>query len=147
MDEQRKRNIKSIPLILAFTVLVVAGQLLLKHGLSSYEIFGLGELMRNIIKIVFSPYVFAGLALYVVSTGIWLVVLSRTSLSFAYPFISISYVLIVITSRIFFNELIDTYKVIAIVLIISGVFMLSQSRTTKRVNAGEQLDSDTVQGV
>jgi multidrug transporter EmrE-like cation transporter len=147
MDEQRKRNIKSIPLILAFTVLVVAGQLLLKHGLSSYEIFGLGELMRNIIKIVFSPYVFAGLALYVVSTGIWLVVLSRTSLSFAYPFISISYVLIVITSRIFFNELIDTYKVIAIVLIISGVFMLSQSRTTKRINAGEQLDSDTGPGV
>lgn len=147
MDEQRKRNIKSIPLILVFTVLVVAGQLLLKHGLSSYQIFGLGELMRNIIKIVFSPYVFAGLALYVVSTGIWLVVLSRTSLSFAYPFISISYVLIVITSRIFFNELIDTYKVIAIVLIISGVFMLSQSRTTKRINAGEQLDSDTVPGV
>lgn len=147
MDEQRKRNIKSIPLILVFTVLVVIGQLLLKHGLSSYEISGLGELMRNIIKIVFSPYVFTGLALYVVSTGIWLVVLSRTSLSFAYPFISISYVLIVITSRIFFNELIDTYKIIAIVLIISGVFMLSQSRTTKQISAGEQDDHHTVPGV
>ena len=147
MDEQRKRNIKSIPLILVFTVLVVTGQLLLKHGLSSYQIFGLGELMRNIIKIVFSPYVFAGLAIYVVSTGIWLVVLSRTSLSFAYPFISLSYVFIVITSRIFFNELIDTYKVIAIVLIISGVLMLSQSRTTKRINPGEQDKSESVPGV
>jgi multidrug transporter EmrE-like cation transporter len=147
MDEQRKRNIKSIPLILVFTVLVVAGQLLLKHGLSNYQIFGLGELMRNIIKIVFSPYVFAGLALYVVSTGIWLVVLSRTSLSFAYPFISISYVLIIITSRIFFNELIDTYKVVAIILIISGVFMLSQSRSTKQINSGEQENPYIVPGV
>jgi drug/metabolite transporter (DMT)-like permease len=131
MDEQRERNIKAIPMILVFTVLVVAGQLLLKHGLSNFVVDGLGELMKQIFAIIFNPFVFIGLALYVVSTGVWLIVLSRTSLSFCYPFISISYILIIITSRIFFNEIIDLYKVIAIVLIIAGVIMLSMSRTEK----------------
>ncbi|MCD6218079.1 multidrug resistance protein [bacterium] len=131
MDEQRERNIKAIPMILVFTVLVVAGQLLLKYGLSNFVVDGLGELMKQIFAIIFNPFVFIGLALYVVSTGVWLIVLSRTSLSFCYPFISISYILIIITSRIFFNEIIDLYKVIAIVLIIAGVFMLSMSRTEK----------------
>lgn len=133
MDEQRERNIKSIPLILVFTVLVVAGQLLLKHGLSDFVVDDLGELMKQIFSIIFNPFVFAGLCLYVVSTGIWLIVLSRTSLSFAYPFISISYILIIITSKIFFNEIIDLYKIIAITLIIGGVVMLSMSRTEKEI--------------
>ncbi|MFH1514366.1 MAG: hypothetical protein ABIG42_02785 [bacterium] len=130
MDDQRQRNIQSIPMILAFTVLVVAGQLLLKNGLSNFVVDGLGDLMSQIVAVVFNPYVFSGLVLYVFSTGIWLIVLSRTSLSFCYPFISISYVLIIITSRIFFHEIIDIYKIIAIVLIISGVIMLSMSKTS-----------------
>ena len=131
MDDQTKRNIQSIPLILAFTVLVVTGQLLLKNGLSGFTVDGLGDLMSQIVTVVFNPFVFSGLALYVVSTGIWLIVLSRTSLSFAYPFISISYVLIIITSRIFFHEIIDIYKIIAIILIIAGVIMLSMSKASR----------------
>lgn len=128
-------------MILVFTVLVVAGQLLLKHGLSNFVVDGLGELMKQIFVIIFNPFVFAGLALYVVSTGVWLIVLSRTSLSFCYPFISISYILIIITSRIFFNEIIDLYKIIAIVLIIAGVIMLSLSRTGEKVSIKEATDS------
>jgi len=123
----------AIPWILAFTVLVVAGQLLLKSGLSTFgEINSLGVLMSKILIIVFNRYVFLGLVLYVFSTGLWLIILSRTSLSFCYPFISISYVLIIITSRIFFREIIDIYKVFAILLIIAGVIMLSLSRTGKK---------------
>jgi drug/metabolite transporter (DMT)-like permease len=132
MDDERRRNAAAIPWILAFTVLVVAGQLLLKSGLSTFgEINSLGALMSRILVIVIHPYVFLGLALYVFSTGLWLIILSRTSLSFCYPFISISYVLIIITSRIFFREIIDFYKVTAIILIIVGVIMLSLSRTGK----------------
>ena len=128
-------------MILVFTVLVVAGQLLLKNGLSNFVVDGLGELMKQIFAIIFNPFVFVGLALYVVSTGVWLIVLSRTSLSFCYPFISISYILIIITSRIFFNEIIDLYKVIAIVLIIAGVIMLSMSRTGDRESLKKAVDS------
>ncbi len=128
-------------MILVFTVLVVAGQLLLKHGLSNFVVDDLGELMKQIFAIVFNPFVFVGLALYVVSTGVWLIVLSRTSLSFCYPFISISYIMIIITSRIFFNEIIDLYKVIAIVLIIAGVIMLSMSRTGESTSLKKATDS------
>jgi len=133
MDDERQRNAMAIPWILAFTVLVVAGQLLLKSGLSTFgEINSLGVLMSKILVIVFNRYVFLGLVLYVFSTGLWLIILSRTSLSFCYPFISISYILIIITSRFFFREIIDIYKVFAILLIIAGVIMLSLSRTGKK---------------
>lgn len=135
MDDERRENIKTIPWILAFTILVVAGQLFLKSGLSNFgEINSFGLLMSKILFIIFNPHVFLGLVLYVFSSALWLIILSRTSLSFCYPFISISYVLIVITSRIFFNETIDLYKIFAIILIIAGVIMLSFSRTGKKLS-------------
>ena len=42
------------------------------------------------------PFVWGGLLLFGISAIVWLVVLSRASLSFAYPFASLTYVLILL---------------------------------------------------
>jgi drug/metabolite transporter (DMT)-like permease len=132
IDKEREKNRKAIPLILLFSVLVVIGQNLMKTGMDKAVDFNnLSQLMNNIIPVLLNPYVMSGLTLYVFSTGIWLIILSRTSLSFCYPFISVSYVLIVISARIFQGEDIDLYKSAGVTLIIAGVIMLSLSRTGK----------------
>ena len=125
---QNNPNAAVIPLILCTTFLAVGGQLSLKHGMA-----GLGEmgsaltLIKSIPKLITNVYVLAGLGLYVFSTLLWMVVLKKADLSFCYPFISLSYVFVIIASRIVFREWIDIYKVLAIILIVGGVVVLSMS--------------------
>ena len=121
-------NTSAIPMILVTTFLAVGGQLSLKHGMTSIgKMSGFKILLKSIAKVGSNFWVIFGLALYVFSTLLWMMILSKTPLSFCYPFISLSYVFVIIASRIFFRERIDYFKVLAIVLIVSGVVLLSMS--------------------
>lgn len=125
---QNNPNVQVIPLILTTTFLAVAGQLCLKHGMTRLgEMKSAARLVQNIPELFKSVWVLIGLIAYIVSTLIWMVVLKLADLSFAYPFISLSYVFVIIASRIVFRENIDFYKIIAILFIISGVLVLSMS--------------------
>jgi drug/metabolite transporter (DMT)-like permease len=124
-------NTPVIPLILATTFLAVGGQLCLKHGMVNLgEMGGFKVLIRSIPRIFSNIWVLTGLGLYIFSTLLWMMILTRTPLSFCYPFISLSYVFVIIASRIIFREMIDAFKILAIVLIVSGVVLLSMSGST-----------------
>jgi len=87
---------KFIPLIL-FTVLTNFGsQIMLKHGMTSMDKleFSPSTLVSTIFSVVFNPWVFAGLLMMVISMGSHLVVLSKVEISFAYPFLGLSFVLV-----------------------------------------------------
>lgn len=123
-------NTSAIPLIFVTTFLAVGGQLSLKHGMTSIgNISNMKVFVKNIAKVGTNIWVISGLALYVFSTLLWMMILTKTPLSFCYPFISLSYVFVIIASRIFFRERIDHFKVLAIILIISGVILLSMSNS------------------
>ena len=121
-------NIDMVPMILITTFLAVGGQLCLKHGMTALgEIGGFKMLIQSLPKVAKNLWIILGLGLYVFSTLLWMMILTKTPLSFCYPFISLSYVFVIIASRIVFKERIDIYKILAIVLIIGGVVMLSMS--------------------
>ena len=44
------------------------------------------SVIGDLLKMVFQPLVFSGLVLYVISTLLWLLAFSKTTLTFAYPF-------------------------------------------------------------
>ena len=81
---------KYIPFIL-FTVLTNAlAQVSLKYGmvqLGSLNFAGVNPIIK-LLQIVFSPFVFIGLCIFVISMASHLFVLSKVELSFAYPFLS-----------------------------------------------------------
>jgi multidrug transporter EmrE-like cation transporter len=121
-------NAKVIPLILVTTFLAVGGQLSLKHGMANLgEMSSAVSLIKSIPRLIVNIWVLIGLGLYVFSTLLWMIVLKKADLSFCYPFISLSYVFVIIASRLIFRERIDFFKVIAIALIVSGVIVLSMS--------------------
>ncbi len=123
-------NTAIIPLILVTTFLAVGGQLCLKQGMTALgELGGFKLLIKSVPKIATNIWVLLGLGLYVFSTLIWMMILTKTPLSFCYPFISLSYVFVIVASRIIFKERIDGYKIMAILLIVGGVVMLSMSRS------------------
>ncbi len=145
-EDQRVKNLKSIPLIIFAVTMMVTGQILEKKGIGVVK-DAAGEdftFFANIFAIIFNPYVLVGIVVYVVSAVVWLMILSKADLSFAYPFLAISYVAIIIVSPIALpgEPWPDFWKVLAVLLIISGVLAMAQGervreRKTKTGRTGE----------
>jgi len=106
-----------------------AGQILLKKGMSSMGplTFSLNRLVPLIWQIATNPYVVFGLMIYVGGTLFWLMALSRVDLSFAYPFASLSYLVLLFASWRLFNEDLSTLRVLGTMVILVGVFLISRS--------------------
>ncbi len=105
------------------------GQILLKKGMSSMGPLTLSlEKAPSILwKMGTNPYVFVGLGIYVMGTVFWLAALSRVDLSYAYPFASLSYVVMLIGSWLVFDENISLLRITGSVVIIIGVLLISRS--------------------
>lgn len=105
------------------------GQILLKKGMNS-----IGEItlsLQNIVNVIWkmltNPYVFIGLVIYVLSVIFWLAALSRVELSYAYPFASLSYVIMFLASWLLLNETITPMRILGTLVVGIGVFLISRS--------------------
>jgi multidrug transporter EmrE-like cation transporter len=120
---------KYIPLILAVVVTNAMSQMLLKQGMNTIGNFSFegASLVRMLPVVAFNPYVVGGLAVLVFSMGLHLMALSRVELSFAYPFLSVSYVLVLLAGYIWFGEAINASRVLGVALICLGTFFVARS--------------------
>jgi len=125
------KNIKKVKkmdvliLILTCVIIGVFGQLFMKRGMNSIGNIDLKELFSpRIFSIVFQRYVFLGITLYILASIIWLAVLSKAELSFAYPLIGIGYIFTSILAWLFFGEKLTLIRVLGILLICSGVYLI-----------------------
>jgi drug/metabolite transporter (DMT)-like permease len=121
-----------IVLILFSVSLAAIAQLALKHGMNlvnddlAPERFSLnGSSMRAIVA---QPYVWGGLLLFGLSALVWLVVLSRASLSFAYPFAALTYVLILLFDQFVLNETVPPLRWAGVAFIGIGIVLVSQTQ-------------------
>ncbi|NWF93246.1 MAG: EamA family transporter [Syntrophaceae bacterium] len=121
--------VKYIPLILTGVLLNAFAQVLLKKGMLSigYFEFQFQNFFPIVKKVAINLYVLSGLASYVVSVMIWLLVLARVEVSYAYPFLSVGYVVVTLMGYLIFQESLSWMRVIGIAVIIAGVFLLSRS--------------------
>lgn len=102
-------------------VLLVAGQILFKLGLDK-----VGALtFHNLYAAFLSPYIWAGLALYVVATLFWFAVLSRAQLNVVYPLQSVSYILALLGSIAVFHEQVSPIRWLGVLVILMGVVLVS----------------------
>ena len=115
-----------ILLIISIT-LAVTGQLLMKYGMNSIGQFPASEFFSRIFTILLNPFVFAGLSLFVISAGFWIIVLSRFDLSMVYPMVACGYVIAAIASIFLFGEVISPIRWAGIVTIVVGVILISRS--------------------
>ena len=105
------------------------GQLLLKKGMNSMGpvTLSLNQLPSVLWQMVTNPNVFFGLAIYLVGTIFWLAALSRVDLSFAYPFASFNYVIMLVASWMMFDEKITVSRLLGTVVIGIGVVLISRN--------------------
>jgi drug/metabolite transporter (DMT)-like permease len=120
-----------IAMILLSVGLAAVAQLMLKTGMNHVNdvlrpaTFGLdGASMKALVA---QPYVWGGLALFGLSALVWLVVLSRASLSFAYPFAALTYVLILLFDRFVLEETVPPLRWAGVGFIAVGIFLISRT--------------------
>lgn len=77
--------------------------------------------------IVTNPWFILGMSCYAVSIGAWLIVLSRTEVSAAYPLLSIGYVITAIAGALFLGEHVSLVRIGGIGLICCGITLIAQS--------------------
>jgi drug/metabolite transporter (DMT)-like permease len=116
-------------LTLFFTVFAtVCGQLLTKKGMlfagslptKSREIIIF--IIKNMITNV---YIIFGLLLAVLSTISWMLTLSKLKLSFAYPFMSLSFPLILFFSSILLGETVSPLRWLGICVVMIGLIIVA----------------------
>jgi drug/metabolite transporter (DMT)-like permease len=120
-----------IGMILVSVALAAVAQLTLKAGMNHVNAelapatFSLnGESLKALVA---QPYVWAGLALFGVSALVWLVVLSRASLSFAYPFAALTYVLILLFDHFVLDEQVPALRWAGVGFIVTGIVLISRT--------------------
>jgi len=105
------------------------GQLMLKKGMSSTGplTLSLNQFGSILGRMATNPYVVAGLSIYALSTLFWLLALSRVDLSFAYPFASLSYLVMLFAAWQLFKEDISILRLAGTLVICIGVIIISRS--------------------
>jgi len=135
MKPQRATVEARNPMDLAIVYILISvlggavGQLLLKRGMTLLGplTLSLNEFGSILIGMITNPFVVGGLFVYVCSTLFWLVALSRVDLSYAYPFASLSYVIMLVVSWRLFDEDISLLRLLGTATIAVGVLLVSRS--------------------
>src|SRR5665213_554409 len=109
---------RSLLMILVFTLLSAAAQVLLKFGTVQLKLHPtLAGLLTNFPLI-------GGMALYGIGAALMVLALRHGELSVLYPLISLSYVWVAILSVVVFGEVMNPYKIGGICAIMAGVGVL-----------------------
>lgn len=122
-------------LILLSVLLAATAQLTLKHGMTQVTGRGAAPLdlkspVAAFRRIAANAAVWVGLGTFVVSAAVWLLVLSRVSLSFAYPFVSLTYVLILVFDRLILHESVSGLRWAGVAFIVAGILLVSRTHQT-----------------
>lgn len=131
--KKEKRNNLTLPIFLLIVLTDIgetAAEIFMKKGLNNIGIASVtfGNVLEFASRNIVSPYIWAGAAIYVVSFMVWVAILSRLDLSIAFPIGSTSYIFVPIMATIFLGEKVSLLRWAGILLIVSGIHVLSRSK-------------------
>jgi uncharacterized membrane protein len=114
--------------ILLTVLLTAYGQVVLKWRMNALGELPapLGEKFLFLVKIIFDPFIFSSFFAAFLASLTWMAALSKFALSFAYPFMSLAFLVVLVCSYFFLHESITVQKVIGMVLIVAGLIIASR---------------------
>jgi len=114
--------------VLATVALTVYGQLAFKWRIDESGDFPAktGDRLEFAARFLIDPWVISVFAAALLASATWAAALSRFELSFAYPFMALSFVLVLLLSAFLFTEAVTAPKLIGVTLIVAGIAIGSQ---------------------
>jgi undecaprenyl phosphate-alpha-L-ara4N flippase subunit ArnE len=130
--ERTRRKPVLILFIIISVLLAATAQLTLKYGVDRVtkgEHSGIvfSEPATSALRVAREPFVWLGLVLFGISAAVWIVVLSRVSLSFAYPFAALTYIIIVLFDKLILKVPVPGLRWAGVLLIATGIVLVSRT--------------------
>jgi drug/metabolite transporter (DMT)-like permease len=123
-------NLTTFGFIISGVLLNAVAQVLLKAGtnaLGGAIHLTMSNWFETFIKVATQPPILGGLACYALSLVVWIMGLSRTDVTIAYPMLSLGYVVAAIGAWLFLGEVVSPQRLLAIAVIMVGVALLARS--------------------
>lgn len=122
-------NFGTLFLILGSVAMATSAQFLLKVGMSHAAVRSAveGRHWANLVQqLAVNPWVVTGLTLYVLGAAVWLLVLAKVELSFAYPFVGLGFVVTMLVGWCFLNDAMNVQRVVGTLMITAGVVLVAR---------------------
>ncbi len=123
-------NLTTFAFIISGVLLNACAQVLLKAGtnaLGGAIHLTVSNAFETFIRVASQLPILAGLACYALSLVVWIMGLSRTDVTIAYPMLSLGYVVAALGAWMFLGETISPQRLLAIAVIMVGVVLLARS--------------------
>ena len=123
-------NLTTFAFIITGVLLNACAQLLLKAGTNAIGgaiHLTAGNAVQTFVKVITQAPILGGLACYGISLVVWIIGLSRTDVTIAYPMLSLGYVVSAFGAWMFLGEVIPPARLVAIGLIMIGVVLLART--------------------
>ena len=130
----------TIALMVFISILVVAGQTLLKVHFGRHPLpvpLGLRQVGPVLRWAVCDPYIWLMGVCVVLSGGTWVYVINKVPLSYAYPMASFVYIFMMLAARLLFHEPVTWNKILGTLVICGGVALLSIGHATSLRSANQ----------
>ena len=114
-------------LILISVLLSGIAQVCLKQGMNRVQRRSHSGWLGVFVSVLRESFVWCWGLCFVVATSLWLIGLQRVDLSYAYPMVSLGYVLVSVLAMTFFKEQVQRDRWIAILVICAGVILIAGS--------------------
>jgi drug/metabolite transporter (DMT)-like permease len=118
-------------LFISLTILFnVVGQLLVKHGMLRVgkSPFEAGNLPRFLLSTFTHPSFVAGLFCAFLAAGTWAVAISRSDLSFSYPFMGLTIVFTLVFSGLVFGEHVPPLRWVGVLIVCVGIIVAAKAK-------------------
>lgn len=108
----------------------VYGQLILKWRIAHYGSLPEATLEKAhfLLKLFLDPFLLSGLGSAFVASLFWIAAMTKFDVSYAYPFMSLAFVLVLILSALFFKEPVTSSKILGMLFIVVGIIITSRSQ-------------------
>ena len=130
LDSKHKRmNLVAFSLVLTGVLLNAVAQFALKASVRGLGVIELSptDAVPVALRLAGEPWLWLGMACYVVSVAVWILALSRVEVSIAYPMLSIGYIVNAVAAWIWLGETMSLAKIAGIAIITLGVLVLARS--------------------
>ena len=110
-------------------IMVTYGQLIIKYEvnkLTSYTLNNLNEALTFFVKLITNIGIISGLMAAVVAAFSWMVAIRKFDISSVYPLLSLNFVIVPLLSVYIFEESMNIFKIIGILLICVGIYVFSK---------------------
>jgi len=132
----------ALAVLLIAIMLGAAGQICLKFGLAKLD----SQTPFVVVTAMFRDwYVLAGFVAYGISSLMYLFVLSRLDVSYAYPFVAINYVFVTFLAWLVLKETVPTLRLVGLAIICMGVVVLSVSYRAPQPGSGDNLNTAAIE--